>query len=304
MSEAKMTYSKPAPSTLHNTTFTPRLIDRLQPIQRTKPMAVLVLSPARSSTTSVETALRLLGYNVYQGMKHAFIHAKRGENRYPEWSEALDAKYPSNPFALSKRSGTIKPYGPEDFDKILGNYDAVVGWPASCFVDEMLDAYPEAKVVLMNREVEGWIRSMQRTLCTRLTWWSWELLLPAENGLIRDCIRCGQRCLAVWTDGEMWSKENLRKHYLEHNEHVKRAVSPEKLLVYRPEMGWAPLCEFLGKEAPELPYPREAVGGQFEKQGKIFWVMAVAKVTGKVGGIVALGTLGWYALGWWLNRRK
>lgn len=266
-------------------------------------MAVIVLSPARSGTTSVESVLRILGYNVYQGMKHAFIHAKRGENRYPEWSEALDAKYPSNPYANKKFNATIKPYDTEDFDKILGNYDAMVGWPASCFPDEMLQAYPDAKIIVMDRDVEGWVNSMQRTLCTRLTWRSWEILLPLENGLIRDTIRCGQRCLAVWTDGDMWNKENLKRHYEEHNDYVKSIVPSDRLLVYSPQMGWAPLCEFLGKDVPDMPFPREAIGGQFEKQGKMFWIMALAKVTGKVGVVAAVGALGWYGASWWLRRR-
>ena len=58
------------------TSTKPRLIDHLPPIQRQKAMAVIVLSPARSGTTSVESALTFLGYNIYQGMKHAFVHAK------------------------------------------------------------------------------------------------------------------------------------------------------------------------------------------------------------------------------------
>ena len=264
-------------------------------------MSVIVLSPARSGTTSVESALRALSYNVYQGMKHSFIHAKRGENRYPEWSEALDARYPSNPYATPGRR--IEPYQRVDFDKILGNYDAMVGWPASCFVDEMLDAYPDAKIILMDRDVSSWISSMQRTLCTRLTWWSWNILLPIEKGLIRDTIRCGQRCLAVWTDGDMWSKEKLRQHYEEHNAHVKAVVPKDKLLVYKAEMGWGPLCDFLGEAVPDQTFPKEAAGGQFEKQGKMFWILALVKVTAKVGGVALVGALGWYGIGLWLGRR-
>ena len=95
----------------------------------------------------------------------------------------------------------------------------------------------------------------------------------------------------------------MRKHYEEHNAHVKDVVAKEKLLLYRAEMGWGPLCDFLGKEAPDKPFPREAAGGQLEKQGKMFWIMALAKVTGKVGAVTVVGALGWYGVSQWLKRR-
>ena len=35
----------------------------------------------------------------------------------------------------------------------------------------------------------------------------------------------------------------------------------EKLLVYSVKEGWEPLCKFLGKGVPEIPFPHENVGG-------------------------------------------
>lgn len=285
------------------TTTRPRLIDQLPNITRQNPMTVLVLSPARSGTTSVESALTHLGFNVYRGMKHAFLYASRGENTYPQWSEALDAKY-SLASSSNTRYGTTTPFSGPDFDKILGNYDAVVGWPLSCFPEEALAAYPSAKIILMDRPTSSWSTSMRRTLVTRLTWPSWKVLLPLENGLIRDCIQCGQRCLNAWTDGRPWDQSALERHYEEHNELVKRECKrlDRQLLVYEAKDGWGPLCEFLGKEVPEEPFPREAAGGQFEKQGKMFWVLALAKVTGKGILVGAMGTAAWFTIKY-LRRR-
>ncbi|ETN39536.1 uncharacterized protein HMPREF1541_05762 [Cyphellophora europaea CBS 101466] len=285
------------------TTTRPRLIDQLPTITRSEPMAVLVLSPARSGTTSVESALTHLGYNVYKGMKHAFLYASRGENTYPQWSEALDAKYALT-HSNNTRYGTTTSFAVADFDKILGNYDAVVGWPLSCFPEEALAAYPDAKVILMDRPTSSWSASMRRTLVTRLTWPSWKVLLPLENGLIRDCIQCGQRCLNAWTDGNPWDKEALEKRYEEHNALVKRECEKQgrPLLVYEAKEGWAPLCKFLAKEVPDAPFPREAAGGQFEKQGKIFWAMALAKVIGKGVVVTALSAMAYFALKY-LRRR-
>jgi hypothetical protein len=41
-----------------------------------------------------------------------------------------------------------------------------------------------------------------------------------------------------------------------HNEAVRRRVPPERLLVFDVREGWAPLCDFLGVEAPDEPFPR------------------------------------------------
>ena len=42
----------------------------------------------------------------------------------------------------------------------------------------------------------------------------------------------------------------LAEVYLDHNEHVKAVVPPDRLLVFNAKDGWAPLCEFLGVPIP------------------------------------------------------
>lgn len=37
---------------------------------------------------------------------------------------------------------------------------------------------------------------------------------------------------------------------------VRKAVPRERLMKYELGTGWEPLCEFLGKEVPDLPFPR------------------------------------------------
>ena len=75
-------------------------------------------------------ALKISGYKCYEGMSHSFLY----ENRYPQWAEAVDAKYFGNELL----------YTADDFDKILGGYDVTTGWPSVLFVDELLAAYPDA----------------------------------------------------------------------------------------------------------------------------------------------------------------
>lgn len=54
----------------------------------------------------------------------------------------------------------------------------------------------------------------------------------------------------------MSNTEALRRTYTDHYAHVRSKVPPERLLNFQVKEGWAPLCDFLGKEAPDEPFPR------------------------------------------------
>jgi hypothetical protein len=51
-------------------------------------------------------------------------------------------------------------------------------------------------------------------------------------------------------------RERAVPTYLAHNEMVKRVTPAERLHILRLEDGWEPLCKFLGKDVPEVPFPR------------------------------------------------
>jgi hypothetical protein len=46
----------------------------------------------------------------------------------------------------------------------------------------------------------------------------------------------------------------------EHYARVRRIVPADRLLVYRVQEGWEPLCRFLGADVPDEPFPRVNVG--------------------------------------------
>ena len=43
--------------------------------------------------------------------------------------------------------------------------------------------------------------------------------------------------------------------YQAHNEHVRKIVSPDRLLVYDIKAGWGPLCDFLDLPVPDIGFP-------------------------------------------------
>jgi hypothetical protein len=66
-------------------------------------------------------------------------------------------------------------------------------------------------------------------------------------------------------DGRFEDREHAIGVFERHNEEVKRKVLPEKLLVYDVSQGWGPLCEFLGVEEPDEPFPRLNVAAQMRR---------------------------------------
>jgi hypothetical protein len=56
-------------------------------------------------------------------------------------------------------------------------------------------------------------------------------------------------------DGRFEDRSYAIEMFHRHNEEVRRRVPPERLLVYDVKEGWAPLCDFLGVEVPDEPFP-------------------------------------------------
>jgi hypothetical protein len=84
------------------------------------------------------------------------------------------------------------------------------------------------------------------------------------------------------------AKERYRRHYAE----IRCAVDEERLLEFRLEDGWEPLCQFLGKEMPDVPFPvknkrDEHVKRVRQKQNMFF--KHVAKRFAKIAVPWALG---------------
>ena len=58
-----------------------------------------------------------------------------------------------------------------------------------------------------------------------------------------------------------------------HNEAVIANIPPERLLVFRVQDGWQPLCDFLGVPVPDEPFPH--VNDTAEMKNRIKVVQAI-----------------------------
>jgi hypothetical protein len=155
---------------------------------------------------------------------------------------------------------------PADWDGVLGGYEATVDWPACSFYAELMHRHPDAKVLLSVRDPERWYESTRNTIYeigkfsagSPLSRLSYMLLTRLAFGIFNT--RQGPMAEEIiWQgtfDGRFEDKDHAIEVFNRHNEEVQRRVPQEQLLVYEVKQGWGPLCEFLGVEVPDKPFPR------------------------------------------------
>ena len=207
-------------------------------------MKVICAGLSKTGTKSLANALQILGYTVYDFPEHVNIHGD-------EWR----ALY----------SGNETP----DFVSMYEGVDAVTDLPAAYWYEELLQAFPDAKVILTVRDndevwVQSWVKHLQ--LSRDLGMFS-KLALGffAKPRKFLD--------LATKADTAVYGSVNptatilFKKKYNAHNERAKAVVPAEKLLVYNVKQGWDPLCQFLGVDVPSQEFPRKNVGGSTVREG-------------------------------------
>ncbi|KAH8652125.1 P-loop containing nucleoside triphosphate hydrolase protein [Xylariales sp. PMI_506] len=219
-------------------------IDRRK-AHRTVPIEVICPGFSRTGTLSMHKALSILGYP----SPYHFSSALENVQDCDMWTEALDAKYYGK--------GEIP--GKDFFDSLLGHVSAVTDAPCNLFAKELVEFYPDAKVVLVERNVESWYASWM-AFCKN-----------SFNPVLYHLARCDPYWMGrmnkvgyMITSIQSGFATNLNEArvrskaaYLHHYRDIKEAVPKERMLEFKLESGWAPLCEFLGKPIPDVPFPFE-----------------------------------------------
>jgi hypothetical protein len=151
---------------------------------------------------------------------------------------------------------------------------------------EMAEHWPNAKVVYTVRDPASWQKSALDTIyfSRRVMHESFghSVIVPINSILLPGMMRFNR-----WTDALIWEKVFFRggKQQDLHGEAglalikarmeewdaaVKKAIPADRLLVYRVEQGWEPLCKFLNKPIPDKPFPRVNDTAEFQSRIKIF----------------------------------
>lgn len=149
------------------------------------------------------------------------------------------------------------------------------------FCEELIDAYPNAKVVLSMRDSpEAWLKSVQSTLipiaqragATTTLQRIRKLFLPRlpfqamnEEMSQIDENSSVEQFAKITTDFYLRHNEKVRMLVAERDERLRaagRSSQATGLLEFNVKQGWRPLCEYLGKPIPrdqngeELAFPR------------------------------------------------
>ena len=143
-----------------------------------------------------------------------------------------------------------------DWADVYEGYRATVDWPSSSFWHELHVRYPQAKVILTQRDPEAWYRSVKQTI--------WK---SSQGAVAKARASADPQALArakmihavIWDgffDGRMDDKAYVIGCFNRHNQAVRDTVPSEQLLVLEPGEGWAPLCRFLACPIPDEAYPK------------------------------------------------
>lgn len=199
-------------------------------------------------------ALRKLGYNPYHGSE-CFKNPPRDFNL---WIEAMQCNF-FNDDPVKK-----PPYGAEEFDRLIGSYDAVLDIPACFFWKDFLTAYPDAKVILTTRDIDAWYKSANATVFNfpqNKFFRFWHHFDPNVLGPLFRQFEMGWKIFS----GNNYEEAVAKKAYQAHYDEIRAAVPSEKLLEFElGRSGWKEVCDFLGEEVLEEPWPQAYSTAEFQ----------------------------------------
>ncbi|CAK5274564.1 unnamed protein product [Mycena citricolor] len=218
---------------------------------------ILGFGLSRTGTSSMKVALHMLGY---EPTNHGFDLFDDPEVM-DQWIRALEAKY----------YGIGQPLDADDWRRFLARFQGVTDIPHYLFVEELLAAFPDAKVPVTYRDPKAWWKSFASTilkLCEPIT--TSEHAAPNESQHVRR-VRLSNMCFAVLfkirpedMGRESITEEVATAAFEAHYEYLRAVVPKERLLIFSVKEGWAPLCTFLGKDIPDTPFPRVNDSEQFD----------------------------------------
>src|SRR5918997_3061770 len=205
-------------------------------------MRVVGAGFGRTGTTSLKAALERLGFGPSYSLSEVF----------------------ANPQHLGFWEAAGRPTREElDWEGFLAGYGVAVDWPACSFYEELMEAFPEAPVILTVRDPAPWYESTRSTiyelrrlttgpLPVRAAFALAGLFAPGVAGTVRLADRL------VWEGtfgGRFEDRAYAIRGFERHNEAVRRRGPPGRVVGFRLRGGVGALRRFLGVEAPDEPFP-------------------------------------------------
>jgi len=212
-------------------------------------MELIGAGQPRTATTTQMIALEMLGLPCY----HMRDMMSDLATSVPQWRKAFE--------------------GNGDWDELFAGKDSTVDWPAAWHYRELIEVYPDAKVLLSVRSADSWVESMENTI-TQIFFrdtlmhhlaraqYHIDPNYKAWIDLLTEMNFGDERGVWRGTGGE---PDKMAEAYEHWNQEVKDTVPAERLLVWDPKEGWEPLCEFLEVPVPDIPLPHVNDTENFQK---------------------------------------
>ncbi|KAK8054660.1 hypothetical protein PG994_009727 [Apiospora phragmitis] len=201
---------------------------------------LLCVGLPRTGTLSMAIALKKLGYrHVHHGLKYP------ADEEWAWWRAAADAHFGQDHTAVTDFAGVFAP--------------------------QLISTYPNAKVILIIRPFDPWIKSVEDTLLKFTYAWDYPLRRYILDPLCGGHMARGMKVVFEgWleADNRRDARANALRRYDEQHELVRRTVPPERLLEYRMGDGWEPLAKFLGKDIPLELFPHVIETSWIVEQGR------------------------------------
>lgn len=232
------------------------------------PLDVIGAGFGRTGTLSTQAALIELGFPCYH-MKTVMEGGPGGKGlRF--WEQVAESP----------------PGQQQDWETVFADYRAAVDFPASCVWQELMVAYPKAKVLLTVHPggAGAWFDSAWNTIYFLQRYWQFRMLriLPPVrrfSGMVEQLV--WKRTLK----NTMPDKPRVMAVYEAHLQAVQEAVPAKQLLVFNVQDGWAPLCDFLAVPVPDTPFPNINERSQFRR------MINIPKYTVNFGLVALLGAV-------------
>lgn len=204
-------------------------------------MKVIGAGLPRTATTTQMFALERLGFGPCYHMRDLLADLESG---LPLW-EAVAHDAPDWPAILSKANSTVD-------------------WPSARFYRELIDYYPEAKVLLSVRDADAWVRSMRQTVwglfhansVMRHVSDARAVVDPLWDRYLRLMARINWESGTGAFAGAHERDDGFAALMTRWNDEVRATVPAGRLLVWDPAEGWEPLCAFLEVDVPAEELPR------------------------------------------------
>lgn len=237
---------------------------------RTVPLEVLCLGYSRTGTLTMHTALTKLGYPSPYHFSSMYDNVQDCD----AWMELLNIKFEGKPDRKLTKA---------DFDAVLGHCGAITDMPAIHFAAEFIEFYPDAKIVLVERDIDSWYASWLSFLNEAMNP-SLGFVAKLDAAFLGRIASVGKKGTDLLVGSgtsleaaKARSKEQYRKHYA-----LVRSLAPkERLLEFKPQEGWGPLCEFLGKDVPDEPFPHVNDSASNKQGFKELGMMAMKRIARK-----------------------